>query len=138
MSQGKGRVLAPHTKLLVVEDEPDIANALATYAKAKGYVPIVAQNGLLAVEIAKAERPQVILLDISLPGMDGRDVYVALEKAGVTQGAVVIFTTARDSQSDRILGLELGAADYETKPLHLQVLFQKIERLLEKRHAGEI
>jgi two-component system, OmpR family, alkaline phosphatase synthesis response regulator PhoP len=138
MSQGKGRVPPPHTKLLVVEDEPDIANALATYAKAKGYVPIVAQNGLLAVDIAKAERPQVILLDISLPGMDGRDVYVALEKAGVTQGAVVIFTTARDSQSDRILGLELGAADYETKPLHLQVLFQKIERLLDKKHAGEI
>jgi DNA-binding response OmpR family regulator len=131
-------MVPPHTKLLIVEDEPDISNALAVYARSKGYEVLTAANGITAVAMGKAERPQVILLDISLPGMDGRDVYVALEKAGVTREAVVIFTTARDSQSDRVLGLELGAAEYETKPIHLGLFFEKLERLLGKKRAGRL
>ncbi|MBI5509210.1 MAG: response regulator [Deltaproteobacteria bacterium] len=123
------------TKILVVEDDPDISKAMAIYAKAKGYEVFVAGNGLHAVDVATKERPQVILLDISLPGMDGRDVFVSLQKAGITQGAVVIFVTARDGQSDRLLGLELGAAEYETKPVHFGLLFKKIAWLLEKKQA---
>jgi DNA-binding response OmpR family regulator len=126
------------TKLLVVEDEPDIANALATYGRKEGYAVVIASNGIEAVELATSEQPRVILLDISLPGMDGRDVMVRLTEAGVTQEAVVIFVTARDSQNDRLLGLELGADDYETKPLHFNMLFHKIARLLEKKRSGEI
>jgi DNA-binding response OmpR family regulator len=126
------------TKLLVVEDEPDIANALATYGRKEGYAVVIASNGIEAVELATSEQPRVILLDISLPGMDGRDVMVRLSEAGVTQEAVVIFVTARDSQNDRLLGLELGADDYETKPLHFNMLFHKIARLLEKKRSGEI
>jgi DNA-binding response OmpR family regulator len=131
-------VIDAPTKLLVVEDEPDIANALATYGRKEGYAVVVASNGIEAVELATSEQPRVILLDISLPGMDGRDVMVRLTEAGVTQEAVVIFVTARDSQNDRLLGLELGADDYETKPLHFNMLFHKIARLLEKKRSGEI
>jgi len=120
-------------KLLVVEDDPDIAFALSTYARAQGYLTLVAEDGASAVKLGIQERPAVILLDISLPQLDGRDVYLRLEKAGITQNAVVIFTTARGSQSDRLVGLRLGADDYEVKPLHLQMLFRKIARLLEKR-----
>jgi two-component system alkaline phosphatase synthesis response regulator PhoP len=116
-------------KLLVVEDDPDIAAALVKYAEHRGYRPFATDNGLKAVELAKTERPEVILLDIALPGLDGRDVMVQLKASGVTNHAVVIFVTARDGQSDRLLGLELGADDYEGKPLVFATLFNKIEKL---------
>jgi DNA-binding response OmpR family regulator len=122
----------------VVEDDVDIAAALATYGRKTGYEVLVANDGKTAVELATRERPEVILLDIHLPGMDGRDVMSRLKQNGVADAAVVIFVTARDSQLDRLVGLELGAAEYETKPLHLQLLFQKIARLLEKKQRGEI
>jgi two-component system alkaline phosphatase synthesis response regulator PhoP len=123
-------------KLLVVEDDPSIADALELYGKATGFDVQLTSDGERAVEICRTQQPDVILLDIALPGMDGRDVMLRLRQLGVTQKAVVIFVTARDSQSDRILGLELGADDYETKPLHFRLLFRKIERLLEKKRTG--
>ncbi len=125
-------------KLLVVEDDADIATALAEYARRKGFEVSVAGDGHQAVSLGIAERPAVILLDVMLPGLDGRDVLVELSRAGVAESAVVIFVTARESQSDRLLGLELGAVDYETKPLHFQVLFSKIDRLLDKKRRGEL
>ena len=130
--------MAGEPKLLVVEDDPDIANALATYGRHKGYTALIADNGLKAIELAEAEQPDVILLDISLPGMDGRDVMVQLKAKGVADRAIVIFVSARDSQTDRLLGLELGADDYEAKPLVFSTLFQKIEKLRKKRSCGEI
>ena len=126
------------TKILVVEDEPDIARAIVTYGLAKGYSMVSAGDGLTALDMVRKEQPAVMLLDISLPGMDGRDVYKTLEKEGLTKDLVVIFVTARDSHMDRLVGLELGAADYETKPIHFQLLFQRIRRLLEKKREGEI
>lgn len=125
-------------KLMVVEDDPDISKALAAYGQNRGFEVVTANNGTAAVELGTKERPDVILLDIALPGGDGRDVMVKLQAAGVTEKAVVIFVTARDSQTDRIVGLELGADDYETKPLHFHLLFQKIDRLLEKKRGGEL
>lgn len=125
-------------KLMVVEDDPDISKALAAYGEKRGFQVFTANDGHRAVEVGTAKRPDVILLDIALPGMDGRDVMVKLKEAGVTDNAVVIFVTARDSQTDRIVGLELGADDYETKPLHFHLLFQKIDRLLEKKHGADI
>ena len=126
------------TKLLVVDDEPEVADGLALYGKRMGYQTFVAYDGPSAVAKAEAERPDIILLDISLPGMDGRDVMRELKASGVADTAIVVFVTARDSQTDRIVGLELGAADYEAKPLHFGMLFKKIERLLEKKSLGEL
>jgi DNA-binding response OmpR family regulator len=125
-------------KLMVVEDDPDISKALAIYGQKCGFEVITAGDGGAAIEMGTAERPDVILLDIALPGSDGRDVMVKLQEAGVTEKAVVIFVTARDSQTDRLVGLELGADDYETKPLHFHLLFQKIDRLLEKKRNAEL
>lgn len=120
-------------KLLVVEDEPEIASALATYGRARGFIVNTADNGYRALEEIAAIRPDVILLDISIPGIDGRDVLARAREQGLAKETVVIFVTARDEQSDRLVGLELGADDYETKPLHLLMLFRKIEHLLEKK-----
>ncbi len=125
-------------KLLVVEDDLEIANALVTYAKHRGFAALHAADGLAAVELAEREVPEVILLDISLPGLDGRDVFVRLKKSGIADRAVVIFATARDGQLDRLAGLEMGAAEYESKPFQLATLFSKIESLLRKKRAGQL
>jgi DNA-binding response OmpR family regulator len=125
-------------KLLVVEDDLEIANALLTYAKHRGFTTLHAADGLVAVELAEREWPDVILLDIALPSLDGRDVFLRLRESGVAQKAVVIFATARDGQLDRIAGLEMGAAEYETKPFQLATLFSKIDALLAKKRAGEL
>jgi DNA-binding response OmpR family regulator len=126
------------TKLLVVEDDSDIANALATYGAHRGFAVTVCDNGLDAVDVALREEPDAILLDIALPGLDGRDVLVRLQHAGVTKKSVVIFATARDAQIDRVSGLELGADDYETKPYQLATLFGKIAALVTKKRANEL
>ncbi|MBN1962574.1 MAG: response regulator [Deltaproteobacteria bacterium] len=123
-------------KFLVVEDDADISEALVTYAKHRGFITFHAKDGFSAIELGKREMPDVILLDIALPGLDGRDVFVQLQKDGITKKAVVIFATARDSQSDRIAGLELGADEYETKPFQLATLFTKIDALLAKKRSG--
>jgi len=125
-------------KLLVVDDNAEVSNALVTFGRARGYEVHCAFRGEQAIKIATKERPNVILLDVMLPGLDGRDVMKQLKEGGLTKDAVVLFVTARDNQSDRILGLELGADDYETKPLHFGKLFDKIERLLAKKQRGEI
>lgn len=125
-------------KLLIVEDDLEIASALATYAKHRGYTVLHAADGLTAVELGDRERPDVILLDIALPGLDGRDVFVHFQRSGVADHAVVIFATARDGQLDRIAGLEMGAAEYESKPFQLATLFMKIEALLKKKRAGQL
>jgi DNA-binding response OmpR family regulator len=129
---------ATRDKLLVVEDDPDIARALTAYAAKRGFEVLYAADGKQALEIGTTAGPDVILLDIALPEVDGRDVFVRLRDAGALEKAVVIFATARDSQIDRLHGLELGAADYETKPFHLETLFRKIETLLKKKRGGEI
>jgi DNA-binding response OmpR family regulator len=120
-------------KILIVDDEQAIADGLALYGSKLGYECRVAYTGPDAVAAAKADPPDLMLLDIALPGLDGRDVMNALNEAGITKHTIVIFVTARDSQSDRLLGLELGAKDYETKPLHFGLLFRKIGYLLDQR-----
>ncbi len=130
--------VAQGPKLLVVEDDLEIANALVTYAKHRGFEALHAADGLAAVQMAENEVPDVILLDISLPGLDGRDVFVRLKKSGVADRSVVIFATARDGQLDRLAGLEMGAAEYESKPFQLATLFSKIEALLRKKRSGQL
>lgn len=121
--------------LLVVEDEPDIARALATYGESRGFGCLVASDGARALDLGVAQRFDVILLDISLPGLDGHEVLRRLRAGGHLDGSVVLFLTAHDSQADRRAGLALGADDYETKPLHLSTLFDKIDWLLEKKRG---
>jgi DNA-binding response OmpR family regulator len=124
--------------LLVIEDDPEIGNALIAYGRHRGFEVSYAPDGPAGLALGERERPDVILLDIALPGLDGRDVFMGLKKAGVTDHSVVIFTTARDGQLDRVAGLEMGAAEYETKPYQLATLFSKIEALLEKKRASRL
>lgn len=138
MTVSGGKAPGSAGTLLVVEDDPEIGNALVAYGRHRGFTVFYAPDGPTGVALGERERPDVILLDIALPGLDGRDVFMALKKAGVAEHAVVIFTTARDGQLDRVAGLEMGAAEYETKPYQLATLFTKIDALLEKKRAGRL
>jgi DNA-binding response OmpR family regulator len=123
--------------LLVVEDDDDIARALAAYGASRGYDCRVATDGAQAVEHGSRQRFDVILLDVSLPGKDGHAVLRELRADHRVDDTVVIFLTAHDLQADRRSGLQAGADDYETKPVHLSTLFDKIEWLLEKKRGRQ-
>jgi DNA-binding response OmpR family regulator len=119
--------------VLIAEDDSDTADALVTHATKMGFRPLRAETGLLALEIAFSERPDAVLLDINLPGLDGRDVFVRLKDAGLLEKMVVIFTTGRASHQDHLTGLKLGADGYEAKPYILELLFRKVQRQVDKK-----
>ena len=100
-------------KVLVVDDEPEIVRVLRGYLEQSNYTVIAAYSGPEALRRARTESPDLILLDIMLPGMDGIDVCKALRQSS---NVPIIMLTARVEETDRVLGLELGADDYVTKP----------------------
>src|SRR5690625_1098039 len=101
------------TKILVVDDEKPIADILKFNLEKEGYEVICAHDGNTAIELAELENPDLILLDIMLPGKDGYEVCREVRK---TKTMPIIMLTAKDSEIDKVLGLELGADDYVTKP----------------------
>lgn len=121
--------------ILIVDDEPVLNKNLARYARRRGYQVLTAFNGHDAFELCRRHAPDIILLDIGLPGMDGRDVMAKLKREGLVDDSLVIFLTGRGDQLDRLLGLRLGADDYETKPFNTVSLFDKIDRMLLRKHG---
>ncbi|MFI1562077.1 response regulator transcription factor [Streptomyces sp. NPDC020490] len=126
MPENKGLVL-------VVEDEGNIADLQRRYLSREGYGVHVEADGEGALAAARRLRPVAIVLDIALPGMDGMEVCRRLREAG--DWTPVVFVTARDEVTDRILGLEIGADDYLTKPFSPQELVARVKSLL-RRAAG--
>jgi len=119
-------------RILIVDDEPDIANLLRVYFKSRKYEVLVASRGSEALEICRRQMPQVIILDINLPQMDGFDVCRALRENLRTSHIPIIFLTQRDQRSDKIAGLELGADDYITKPFDIQELHLRVQNSLRR------
>ena len=123
---------APSPRILVVDDEPDIT-ALVSYHLAKsGYRVTTATTGTEAIKAARHEPPDVMVLDLMLPGMSGYDVLAALKEREDTRGIGVIMLTARREEMDRIRGLELGADDYLTKPFSPQELTLRVGAVLRR------
>ena len=102
------------TRLLVVEDEPGISLGLEDDLKLEGYQVEVIEDGESALQRAREESFDLIILDVMLPGKDGFQVCQALRREGI--GTPIIMLTARDQEAEKVLGLELGADDYVTKP----------------------
>jgi len=100
-------------RVLVVEDEPSLLETLAYNLKREGYQVLTATDGLEAVEVAEEERPNAIILDLMLPGIDGFEVCRILRRKMSTP---ILMLTARVDEVDRVVGLEVGADDYVTKP----------------------
>jgi len=121
MSQGR---------ILVVEDDPDIGNMLRIYFESKGYDVSVARRGEDALEMCRHQLPNVIVLDIMLPDMDGYDVCRELRDSLRTSHIPIIFLTQKDERSDKIRGLELGADDYITKPFDVEELNLRVRNAM--------
>lgn len=114
-------------KILIVDDEPSIVNLIRMNLKLEGYDTVCAYTGREAVDLYAAERPDIVLLDIMLPDMDGYDVLRAIQERD--SSAAVIFITANDKRTSKILGLELGADDYITKPFDNKELVLRVKTL---------
>ena len=126
--------LAP--KVLLVDDEPDILELLRYNLEREGYRVATAQNGKDALRIAKAERPDLVVLDIMMPGMDGVEVCNQLRQMPDMKHALITFLTARGEDYSQIAGFEAGADDYITKPVRPKVFVSKVKALL-KRSPGD-
>jgi DNA-binding response OmpR family regulator len=117
-------------RVLVVEDNPDLAFGLRNSLEIAGYEVIVAADGLAGVDQARATDPDVIVLDLMLPGMDGYRVLRTLREEGLA--VPVLILTARGEEADKVLGFRLGADDYVTKPFGVLELLARIEALLRR------
>lgn len=117
-------------KILVVDDEPDALEVLGFKLKEAGYSPIFAKDGVRALSAARDERPALIVLDLMLPEIDGLEVCKILRRDPATAMIPILMLTARAAEMDRIIGLELGADDYITKPFSPRELVLRIKKLL--------
>lgn len=119
-------------KILVVDDEQDIVDLISYNLGKEGYKVFTASNGTQAVDMASALHPDLVILDIMMPGMDGFDVCRALRRNASTQAVAIIFLTAKSGEIDQILGLELGADDYIQKPISPRVLIARVKTILRR------
>jgi two-component system alkaline phosphatase synthesis response regulator PhoP len=117
--------------ILVVDDEPKIVQLVRDYLERAGFAVRTAQDGKTALSLARTEKPDMLVLDLGLPGLDGLDVTRELRK---TSNAPIIMLTARSEETDKLVGLELGADDYLTKPFspkelvaRVRVVFRRME-----------
>ena len=120
-------------KILVVDDEEDILEFLSYNLRAEGYDVIVADNGILAIELAKQEQPSLIILDVQMPDMDGITTCEKIREIPYLKETIVTFLTARSEDYSQIAGFEAGADDYITKPIRPKVLVSRVKALLKRR-----
>ena len=118
--------------ILVADDEKEVVEATKNILVKNKYSVLTASGGKEAISLAKSGHPDLILLDISMDDMDGRDVLVELRKDASTKDIPVIFVTAKDEQFDRDHGLELGAHEYITKPCDSVYLLRQVTNVLGK------
>jgi len=124
-------------KILVVDDEPDALEILGFKLKEAGYLPLFAKDGARAIATARDERPALIVLDLMLPEVDGLEVCKILRRDPGTASIPILMLTARAAEMDRVLGLELGADDYVTKPFSPRELVLRIKKLLARAKAAD-
>jgi len=120
------------SRVLVIEDEPDIAALIAYHLTRERYRVETASTGQEGIKAMHREVPDLVVLDVMLPGISGLDVLRTIRAEGATQDVPVLVLTARRDQDDRILGLELGADDYLTKPFSPKELLLRVEAILRR------
>ena len=121
------------TKILVIDDEPSITNLVSAYLKPEGYEVFTAADGNAGLKAARAFKPDLIILDLMLPGIDGIELLSRLRRESEVY---VIMLTARTEETDKIVGLSVGADDYVTKPFSPRELVAKVKAALRRLQAG--
>jgi two-component system, OmpR family, KDP operon response regulator KdpE len=122
-------------RVLVVDDEPSIARVVAANLRARGYEALTAASGEAALGLIEAQRPDCIVLDLGLPGVDGLEVLRRLRARAATP---VVILTARDGEHDKARALDLGADDYVTKPFAMAELLARVQGALRPGRAGGV
>lgn len=115
--------------VLVVDDEPQIVQLVRDYLEHSGFAVLSAGDGLTALRISRTQHPDLVILDLGLPGLDGLDVTRSLRRDGAVP---IIMLTARSDESDKLVGLELGADDYLTKPFSPKELVARVRAVLRR------
>lgn len=126
----------PPTRILVAEDDPDIGNLLEHYLKKAGFLPALVSSGRDVMPQIKRDTPDLVVLDLMLPGLDGLQVCRAIRADANTAAIPIIMLTAKAEESDRIVGLELGADDYITKPFSPNEVVARVRALLRRAHRA--
>ena len=122
-------------KILVVDDEKDIVELISYNLEQEGFAVIKAYDGQMAWERVKTAKPDLVVLDLMIPGIHGLEVCKLIRRDAATQNLPIIMLTAKSDQVDKILGLELGADDYVTKPFNVRELIARIRAVL-RRYEG--
>jgi len=124
-------------KILLVDDEPDILEFLSYNLKKEGYEVSTASNGNDAIKIAEKEIPQLIILDVMMPGLDGIETCTEMRKLPRLNNSVIAFLTARNEDYAQIAGFDAGADDYINKPIKPKVLISRVKALLRRSSSTE-
>lgn len=120
-------------KILVIDDEPSILNLVTAYLKQEGYEIYTASNGISGLKAARAYQPDLVVLDLMLPGMDGLELLAQLRRES---NVYVILLTAKTEKTDKVVGLSVGADDYVSKPFSPRELVARIKAALRRQEPG--
>jgi two-component system phosphate regulon response regulator PhoB len=123
-------------KVLIVDDEPDIVEFVQYNLRKEMYETLSAGDGLKALQLARSQRPDLVLLDLMLPGMDGLEVCRRLKAERDTAGIPIIMLTAKGEEADIVAGLEIGADDYVPKPFSMRLLLARMKAVLRRVSAA--
>jgi two-component system alkaline phosphatase synthesis response regulator PhoP len=117
-------------KILIVEDDPSVLRATSYIMQKEGYEVLTAQDGLEGLKKAREDNPDLLILDVMLPGIDGFEICHSLRSEPKTAGLSILMFSAKGQESDRATGLKVGADEYLTKPVDREVLLGKVADLL--------
>lgn len=123
-------------KILVVEDEPDLLDLVVYNLRKEGFRAVRAETGAKALELARDERPDLVLLDLMMPGLDGLEVCRRLRADEATADIPIVMVTARAEESDAVVGLAVGADDYLKKPFGMKELVARVRAVLRRTAAS--
>ena len=123
-------------KILLVDDEPDILEFMEYNLRKEGYTVLTGKNGREAVEIAKKEKPQLVIMDIMMPVMDGIEACRQIREVPALKNIIVTFLTARNEEYSQIAGFDVGADDYISKPIKPRIMISRIKALLRRLNGS--